>query len=136
MTNRNESYYKEFQELLKKLKSKVSEIKSEKQNLLHENRALSKELREVRSQLTQSRKETDELKSQLKTDAGSASDSGFADYMHRKSGNDSGVTPVSDQQVPPTLFDNLTENEKIVMRQQITELIDRIDKHLTRSETS
>lgn len=129
MTYKDQSYYKEFRDLLNRLQSSVSSLKDEKERLSRENRALSQQLREVRAQLTEAHKEIDELKKEVqearRTASEQATGSGISGVEHQKA-----------DAISPSLFDNVSDNEKFVLRQQINELISRIDHHLAKSGDS
>ncbi len=129
MNYQDQTYYKEFRTLLNRLQKNVSDIKSENQDLVHENQVLRKKLQEVLTQLTETQKEADRVKKKLLTQKASGSDKEIK--KHPASGGIQQTDPYS-----PTLFDNLGDNEKIVLRQQIMELISRIEKHLDKPEKS
>ncbi len=132
MTYKDQPYYKEYRDLLNRLREQVAELKAEKENYQRENRVLTEQLREVRSQLAESRQEIEKLKEELKTDRHFRPEN-----QASSTGTDAPRPNSTDKYHPddpaPSLFDNLSDTQKIALRQQITELITRIDHHLTRS---
>ncbi|MBP3193728.1 hypothetical protein [Natronogracilivirga saccharolytica] len=144
MSYREESYYKEFRDLLGELKSRLSELKTERTSLKSENRKLSNELKEVRSQLAESGRETvrlreelDQLKAAKEQNESSEISSSHSTGGEPEQGTSTAHSDVDSNKttadVEQDLFSELGKNEKVVLRQQITELIRRIDKHLERS---
>ncbi len=137
--SQDQPYYQEFRNLLTRIQSAVTDLKQKNERLADENREFSSELKDVRSQLANANREIDRLNSELaeqavlkepgeSTSSASEVDSGSAS---RASDTKSRLSSTS-----PSLFDNLDDNEKIILRQQIIELIARIDKHLNRAGTN
>ncbi len=139
MTYRDQSYYKEFQELLSRLQSGLSYLKNEKRQLAGENETLIRELREVRIQLAKANRKIDELNTELsrQPESNPVPDtlSGVVNQDNKDGDNPAAGARNQDESVP-TLFDNPSNNERIVLRQQITELIYKIDRHLTESRNT
>lgn len=104
VTYKEESYYKEYRILLNRVARAADELKFENEKLLRENTSLSKELREVRALAAELSKEAERLRSEL-------------------------------EQRPETqtnsLFEELSDTERIALKQEIGDLIGRIDKHLS-----
>jgi len=127
VTYHDQPYYKEFRDLLTRIQSGVNDLKEENQRLKDENLEFSSQLKDVRGQLAEASREMDRLK---KEQPGKTADQGI----------DPLDTPgaVSGESGPssPSLFDTLDENERRILRQQIIDLISRIDKHLDRAGSS
>jgi len=135
VTYQEQPYYQEFRELLKKLIDSVSELKGEKKRLEEENRTLSDELKSVRSELSGARKEIDALNAEVlhgpEEHTGREATSDAGKKTDTQSGPKSFIP--AENNTSPSLFDNLTENEKMVLRQQINDLISRIDRHISKT---
>ncbi len=127
MTYHDQPYYKEFSDLLTRIQAGVNDLKEENQRLKEENLAFSSHLKELRGQLAEARREAEMLqKNKAVGDAGQ--DEAAADRKQHSSE----APPASN----PSLFDTLDDNEKRILRQQIIDLINRIDKHLDRERFS
>ncbi|MEX0680633.1 MAG: hypothetical protein WD097_04560 [Balneolales bacterium] len=124
MTYQDQHYYKEFRNLLNKLQSAVSKLKADNKTLRNENLTLSHELREVRTQLANSQKEAERLLSQVQQLESLQTQPAPVTHETEEPAD------IPGKSVTSTLFDQLSDNEKITLRQKITELIGRIDKHL------
>lgn len=131
MTYQEQPYYKEFQNLLGRLQKGVSNLKSENRDLTIENSDLISELRDVRQQLSESRKETDALRKELADMKAGALISPAGDSSQTPADRSDGGNGQNESS--ESLFNHLSENEKIALRQQITELISRIDTHLAKN---
>ncbi len=127
MTYHDQPYYKEFRDLLTRIQSGVNDLKEDNQRLKEENQAFSNQLKEVRGQLAEARREVDRLNREH---------AGKKDGPHAHDGVPR--TPDTEETGGPsrTLFDTLDENEKRILRQQIIDLIARIDRHLDQSGPS
>jgi len=127
VTYHDQPYYKEFRDLLTRIQSGVNDLKEENQRLKEENLAFSSQLKELRGQLAEARRETEQ--DRTNEAVGSAEqDEASADRKQHSSA----TSPASN----PSLFDTLDDNEKRILRQQIMDLISRIDKHLDREGSS
>jgi len=134
--SQDQPYYQEFRDLLARIQSAVTDLKKKNERLADENREFSSELKEVRGQLASANREIDRLNIELAAQTArkepgesakipSDTGSGFADS--------DAAAPTRLTSASPSLFDNLDDNEKRILRQQIIELIARIDKHLNRA---
>ncbi len=130
MTYHDQPYYKEFRDLLSRIQSGVTELKKENERLSDETRDLSIELKKVRGELAQAQREVDRLNSEREIRADESGDSGKETNPDLKSKYKSSTGATL------SLFDELDDNEKRIIRQQIIEMISRIDKHLNRAESS
>jgi len=130
VTYHDQPYYKEFRDLLSRIQSGVTELKKENERLSGENRDLSNELKEVRGELAQAQREVDRLNSEREVRANESGDSGkeINPMLKSEYKTSTGATL--------SLFDDLDDKEKRIIRQQIIEMISRIDKHLNRAELS
>ncbi|MDG5765891.1 hypothetical protein QA596_00340 [Balneolales bacterium ANBcel1] len=144
MTYQDQPYYKEYRDLLKELSGAISTLKADKKRLEEENRDLTGELRAVRSELTEATNLLDSLKSEnehLKTASPQtvaterqAEASASADFSGKGTGVAQSLSARdAGSNESPSLFSDLDENEKIILRQQIHDLISRIDHHLAGS---
>ena len=127
MTYHDQPYYKEFRDLLTRIQSGVNDLKEENQRLKEENLTFSSQLKELRGQLAEARRETELLQ---KNEAVGSTGQDEASTDHKK--HSTAASPASN----PSLFDTLDDNEKRILRQQIIDLINRIDKHLDRDGSS
>ncbi len=136
MTSHDQQYYQEFRDLLTRIQSAVSDLKEKNERLSIENREFSSELKDVRGQLTDAHREIDRLNSEL---AEKSTEKNVPDPPAVQPGLDTEPTEPAhgvdsgSASAFPTLFDSLDDNEKRILRQQIIELIARIDKHLDRA---
>jgi len=127
VTYHDQPYYKEFRDLLTRIQSGVNDLKEENQRLKEENLAFSSQLKELRGKLAEARRETDQHGTNEAVDS-AKQDEASADHKQHSST----TSPASN----PSLFDTLDDNEKRILRQQIIDLINRIDKHLDREGSS
>ncbi len=126
MTYHDQPYYKEFRDLLTRIQSGVNDLKEENQRLKEENNAFSNQLKEIRGQLAEASRTVERLRSeQASSTRAVENDAVSGASAAGKSGSHS-----------PGLFNSLDENEKRILRQQIIDLIARVDKHLGRSGAS
>lgn len=127
MEYRQASYYKEFQELIHKLRSVISEVKKEKEKIFEENDLLSRELKSLRSLLSDAQKEIKKVKAE--------SEALKASKIKDEEASVAGKS--LKQTVPnnfsPSLFDDLDSHEKIALKQEIAGLIKKINHHLEKS---
>jgi cell division septum initiation protein DivIVA len=127
VTYHDQPYYKEFRDLLTRIQAGVNDLKEENQRLKEENHTFSNQLKEVRGMLADAQREVDRLQT------------GQTDTSGKLREHDTASRgPASDGTGRPsqTLFDSLDENEKRILRQQIIDMIARIDRHLDQSGTS
>lgn len=127
MSYHDQPYYKEFRDLLTRIQSAVAELKTEKKRLSEENREFSQELTRVRRQYSEAQSEVERLNDELES-ASQASAHPAAGSRQVKD-HSSGASGFVD------LFDGFDDNEKRILRQQILDLIQRIDRHLDKTGT-
>ncbi|TVQ71587.1 MAG: hypothetical protein EA363_05655 [Balneolaceae bacterium] len=123
MTYHDQPYYKEFRDLLTRIQSGVNDLKEENQRLKEENLAFSSQLKELRGKLAEAGRQTDQQRT-IEAVGSTEQDGATADRRQHSSA----TSPTSDL----SLFDTLDDNGKRILRQQIIDLIERIDKHLDR----
>ncbi len=138
MSYKDQSYYLEFRELLERLSNGISQLKSEKKQLEEENRLIKSQLENVQQELSEARHEIATLKNRADT-----SETESKTLQSSKSGDHEGTSDLSSaikaterlksSKQQPGLFEDLSENDKIALRQQINDLIARIDFHLSKA---
>jgi regulator of replication initiation timing len=136
---RDQPYYKEFRDLLTRLRSGLSHLKHENRQLADENESLSQELREVRTQLADAKREVEKQKefASQKPVPGSGPGVISDNDAHIHEDDSASIRDGRSESTEiPSLFVHLSDSEKIAMRQQITELIQKIDRHLAESGKS
>ncbi len=126
MTYHDQPYYKEFRDLLTRIQSGVNDLKEENQDLKEENVSFSSQLKELRGELAKVRKENELLKKN-ESSRSAANVESSADHKEHSF--------VSSHASNPSLFSTLDDNEKRILRQQIVDLINRIDLHLDRKKS-
>ncbi|MFO8029719.1 MAG: hypothetical protein R6U28_07645 [Cyclonatronaceae bacterium] len=131
MSYHDQPYYKEFRDLLTRIQSAVAELKTENKRLSEENREFSQELTGVRRKLSEAQNEVERLNDELESASKPASKSSVhpADDSLEDKDRSPGASRAAD------LFDGFDDNEKRILRQQILDLIQRIDRHLDSAGT-
>ena len=127
MTTQDKPYYKEFLQLLGEVRSQISTLQTDNQRYREENRLADIKINQLQQQLADAAGQIDSLKIQLSevsSKTGAADQEGFSNNRN---------TMKSPVPYAPSLFDTLDDNDRMILRQQITELINRIDKHTNRS---
>lgn len=127
MTTRDKPYYKEFLQLLGKVRSQISALETDNQRYREKSQLADIKINQLQKQLADAAEQIDNLKIQL---TGLSSKTGATDQEESTNNRTSQKHPGL---YAPTLFDTLDDNEKMILRQQITELITRIDKHTNRT---
>lgn len=126
MTTQDKPYYKEFLELLGKVRAQISALQTDNQRLRDETRLANIQINQLEKQLSDASEQIENLKDQL---AEASPVIGPADQEELS--NDKAATKHRGPYTP-SLFDTMDDNERMILRQQISELITIIDKHTGR----